>query len=349
MTTTKSVCSVIALFFFSTFAHSFSSDTVFQEELPSRSSDAPEVKKWTMLDNPISGDYQISDSSGKIHSPFGISDPLVEELPLGPWQIIGLERPYDSRLHIVQSISPDLFELENELMAIGIEIIDHIPDDSVVISLSQEGSDSELSRVNNLPQVRWAGPMPSTWKISTSLLTLMQFEDSLIDLDVTPSPAISTEELIELNEEINALTGIQLEYSECDSQICQIKSALPSLVISLASDYRITRVEPGPVLSIQNSNASIISGADFARTMSGANLTGFGEVIGISDTGLDSDHGDFDGRLRSPVFNLFGPDNSGADSNSGHGTHVTSTLLGDGSGDSNSTGIVPQATFHFYQ
>ena len=71
---------------------------------------------------------------------------------------------------------------------------------------------------------------------------------------------------------------------------------------------------------------------DFARTISGANLTGNGEVIGISDTGLDADHGDFDGRLRSPIFNLFGPDNSGADSNSGHGTHVTSTLLGDGSG-----------------
>ncbi len=349
MTTTKSVCSVIALFFFSTFAHSLSLETVFEEKPPTQSSDVPKEKNWAMFENPIPSDYQISDSSGKIHSPFGILDPLVEELPLGPWQIIGLQRPYDSRLHIVQSISPDLFELERELISIGIEIIDHIPDDSVVISLSEESSDSEISRVNNLSQVRWAGPMPSTWKISNSLLTLMQFEDSLIDLDVTPSPTNSPEDLIELNEAINALAGIQHQHSQCDAHICQIKSANPSLIISLASDFRVSRVEPGPVLSIQNSNASIISGVDFARTMSGANLTGSGEVIGISDTGLDADHGDFDGRLRSPVFNLFGPDNSGADSNSGHGTHVTSTLLGDGSGDSNSTGIVPQATFHFYQ
>ena len=349
MTTTKSVCSVIALFLFSTLAHSFSEETIFEEEPLPRSSDAPVEKIWAVFENPISSDYQISESSGKIHSPFGISDPLVEQLPLGPWQIIGLQRPYDSRLHIVQSISPDLFELKNELLSIGIEIIDHMPDDSVVISLPGEVSDSEISRVQNLSQVRWAGPMPSTWKISNSLLTLMQFEDSLIDLDVTPSPSNSPEDLIELNQEINELVGIQLESSQCDSHLCQIKSAIPSLIISLASDYRVARVEPGPVLSIQNSNASIISGADFARTISGANLTGNGEVIGISDTGLDADHGDFDGRLRSPIFNLFGPDNSGADSNSGHGTHVTSTLLGDGSGDSNSTGIVPQATFHFYQ
>ena len=230
MTTTKSVCSVIALFLFSTLAHSFSEETIFEEEPPTRSSDAPVEKIWAVFENPISSDYQISESSGKIHSPFGISDPLVEQLPLGPWQIIGLERPHDSRLHIVQSISPDLFELKNELLSIGIEIIDHMPDDSVVISLPGEVSDSEISRVQNLSQVRWTGPMPSTWKISNSLLTLMQFEDSLIDLDVTPSPSNSPEDLIQLNQEINELVGIQLESSQCDPHLCQIKSAIPSLL-----------------------------------------------------------------------------------------------------------------------
>ena len=349
MTTTKSVCPVITLFLLSTFAHSFSLEPEFEENSFSQYSDVSNEKNWVMFENPISSDYQISESSGRIHSPFGIFDPLVEDLPLGPWQIIGLQRPYDSRLHIVQSISSDLFELENDLTSIGIEIIDHIPDDSVVISLSEENTDAGISRVQNLSQVRWAGPMPSMWKVSNSFLTLMQFEDPLIDLDVTPSPTNSPEDLADLNELIKSYEGIQYESYQCDSHLCQIKSAKPSLIISLASDHRVTRVDPGPVLSIQNSNATIISGADFARTMSGVNLTGSGEVIGISDTGLDTDHGDFDGRLRSPVFNLFGPDNSGADSNSGHGTHVTSTLLGDGSGDSNSTGIVPQATFNFYQ
>jgi len=349
MTTTKSVCLVIALFLFSAFSNSFSSEPVFEEESLSHSSGTHQEKIWATFGNPISSDYRISDSSGKIHSPFGISDPLVQDLPLGPWQIIGLQSPYDARLHIVQSISPDLFQLEAELLSIGIEIIDHIPDDSVVISLSELNSDAELFRVQNLPQVRWSGPMPSAWKISNSLLSLIQYEDSLIDLDVTPSSANSPEDQVELNEAIYSLEGILHESFHCDLHLCQIKSAKSSLITSLASDHRVTRIEPGPILSIQNSNASIISGVELARTMSAVNLTGLGEVIGISDTGLDADHGDFDGRLRSPVFNLFGPDNSGADSNSGHGTHVTSTLLGDGSGDSNSTGIVPDATFHFYQ
>ena len=349
MTTTKAVCSVIALFFFSTFANSFSLEQEIEEDRLHYTSDLPDDEKWLMFQNPIPSHYPISESSGKIHSPFGISDPLVEGLPLGPWQTIGINRPYDDRLHVVQSTTPDLSELQNELLSIGIEIIDHVPDDSVVISLSEDDSGAEISRVQNLSKVRWAGPMPSAWKVSNSLLEFMQFEDLLLDLDVTPSPTNSLEDHIDLNRMINSLTGTMHESSHCDSHLCQIKSAKPSLIISLASDHRVSRVESGPSLSIQNSNASIISGADFARSISGLNLSGSGEVIGISDTGLDSDHGDFEGRLRSPVFNLFGPDNSGADSNSGHGTHVTSTLLGDGSGDPNSTGIVPQATFHFYQ
>ena len=61
-----------------------------------------------------------------------------------------------------------------------------------------------------------------------------------------------------------------------------------------------------------------------------------------------SDHGDFEGRIRG-IYHQFGPDNSALDRNSGHGTHVTATLLGDGSGDMSALGMVPAASFHFYQ
>ena len=141
------------------------------------------------------------------------------------------------RLHVVQSTTPDLSELQNELLSIGIEIIDHVPDDSVVISLSEDGSGAEISRVQNLSKVRWAGPMPSAWKVSNSLLEFMQFEDLLLDLDVTPSPTNSLEDHIDLNRMINSLTGTMHESSHCDSHLCQIKSAKPSLIISLASDH----------------------------------------------------------------------------------------------------------------
>jgi len=349
MTSHKQVCLAVTLFLFSTFSHSIPLEPVYVEKAFSLSDEDSNANKWTMFQNPSPSDYPVFESSGLIHTPFGTIDPLYSELPVGPWQKTGLNEPYDKRLHIVQSHDSDLQSLEDSLRFLGIDIIDQIPDNSVVISLSEEYSTRGFEPIQNLPQVRWVGSIPSMWKISQSLFSLLGTTDSLIDLDVTPSPTNSQEENADLIREINELEGILHQFSYCDMHLCQISSAESLLITSLAADYRVLRIEPGQVISIHNSNASLISGADYARTISGTNLTGTGEVIGISDTGLDVDHGDFQGRLRSPIFNLFGPDNSGADSNSGHGTHVTSTLLGDGSGDSNATGIVPQATFHFYQ
>ena len=51
MTTIKSVCSVIALFFFSTFAHSIPVDVVPEEESLSQSSVVPKERNWAMLEN----------------------------------------------------------------------------------------------------------------------------------------------------------------------------------------------------------------------------------------------------------------------------------------------------------
>ena len=116
----------------------------------------------------------------------------------------------------------------------------------------------------------------------------------------------------------------------------------------LAMDGRVLRVDIASEYVIQNSNASLIAGIQDTRLTSGLSLNGSGEVLAISDTGLDGDHGDFGNRIRA-IYDQFGPDNSHADSNTGHGTHVSATLLGDGSGDSNAMGMIPAATFHFYQ
>jgi subtilisin family serine protease len=76
-------------------------------------------------------------------------------------------------------------------------------------------------------------------------------------------------------------------------------------------------------------------------------LTGAGEIIAVADTGLDTGNpqtvmADFAGRITaihswpiSPSFNPFitnpGADDGAADLDSGHGTHVTGSVLGGGS------------------
>ena len=57
-------------------------------------------------------------------------------------------------------------------------------------------------------------------------------------------------------------------------------------------------------------------------------LDGSGQIVAVADAGLDEDHGDFGTRVVGN-YDVIG-DGSTADKHSGHGTHVSCTVLGDG-------------------
>ena len=73
-------------------------------------------------------------------------------------------------------------------------------------------------------------------------------------------------------------------------------------------------------------------------------LDGSGQIVAVADSGLDEDHGDFGSRVIASV-DLIG-DGSTADAHSGHGTHVSCTVLGDGSRGTYS-GVAPEAELYF--
>ncbi|MEC9119224.1 MAG: S8 family serine peptidase, partial [Candidatus Thermoplasmatota archaeon] len=138
------------------------------------------------------------------------------------------------------------------------------------------------------------------------------------------------------------------ENVHCDSWLCQVEGIQSNALIDLVASGSILFVEPSPKLILENIYARTVSNVDAVLSNHNPSLTGQGQVVAVSDSGIDQDHGDFNGRIRA-VYNQYGPDNSAADMHSGHGTHVSATLLGDGSGDSSARGMAPNATFHFYQ
>lgn len=74
-------------------------------------------------------------------------------------------------------------------------------------------------------------------------------------------------------------------------------------------------------------------------------LNGSDQRVAVADTGIDHDHGDFGTRIvgRVDVAN----DQSTADTNDGHGTHVACTVLGSGSRSSGTyQGIAPEAELY---
>ena len=190
--------------------------------------------------------------------------------------------------------------------------------------------------------------MPIAWRVSSQVASIAGRDAITVDLDITPAPDLTDIQLKQLQSDLESVSESVPARDICDANLCQPKSVNAIWIPILAMDGRILHIDQASKLTIHNSVASDIAGINQALVDSANTLNGSGEVIAISDTGLDADHGDFDGRVRA-VYNQFGPDNSALDSNSGHGTHVAATLLGDGSGDVSALGMVPAATFHFYQ
>ena len=74
-------------------------------------------------------------------------------------------------------------------------------------------------------------------------------------------------------------------------------------------------------------------------------MNGSGHSITVADSGIDRDHGDFNGRIQHVESVIWG-DSSTEDEHSGHGTHVACTVLGNGS-RGGYAGVAPQATLRF--
>ncbi len=74
-------------------------------------------------------------------------------------------------------------------------------------------------------------------------------------------------------------------------------------------------------------------------------FTGAGQIVAVADTGLDSNHPDFQGRILSVV--ALGRPNDSSDP-AGHGTHVAGSVLGDGSASNGHIrGAAPGAQLFF--
>ena len=302
---------------------------------------------WLVAE-PTQSHYELRQSTGMIYSPYGPFDPLIDPIPLGPENLydpMALER---TGLIIVQSSSSDLTEMFAVLHRLDLPVIDMLPDDSVIVRVDAVADSRILSELMDEKSIRWSGGLPIAWRVSPELSFLAGRVGIQVDIDITPSSDLSQRDVDSLSSDLRAISGVISDRPICDAYLCQPKLVDSSWIPILAMDGRVLRVDIASEYVIQNSNASLIAGIQDTRLTSGLSLNGSGEVLAISDTGLDGDHGDFGNRIRA-IYDQFGPDNSHADSNTGHGTHVSATLLGDGSGDSNAMGMIPAATFHFYQ
>jgi uncharacterized membrane protein len=303
--------------------------------------------QWGEMAVGYESSYDVKKFSGLINSPFGDFDPLLDPIPLGPENLFDSSAIYRTGLVIVQSDGVDMTGLIDLLDFYEIPVIDSIPDSALIVRLPVDDILETKSLLEKSEHVRWVNGLPIAWRVSQDLVSISGRGGIIVDLDIIPASDLDFEELLELEKNLKALSKDEFSRNICDAFLCQIKNIDASWIPILAMDGRILSIQPSSIITIHNDNARELVGTDIALEIS-PGLNGSGEILAISDTGIDDDHGDFNGRIRA-IYNQFGPDNSYSDRNSGHGTHVTSTLLGDGAGESFTQGMVPAATFHFYQ
>ena len=140
--------------------------------------------------------HQLKTTSGLIFSPYGSFDPILQPIPLGPENIVDFQALDRTRFALVQSESADLTTLQQNLQERGLIVIESIPDDTIIIRIPiQYNSAITLHELGSMEGVRWAGELPIAWRVSPEVASIAGREAITVDLDISPAPDLSIQEL----------------------------------------------------------------------------------------------------------------------------------------------------------
>lgn len=232
-----------------------------------------------------------------------------------------------------------------------------------------------LARIAGLPYVRWHGHLPHADRIARALTSAgpvtgqprrRELPGSLLleafDGNDLPRLARAAEALgFAVVSRDKRARRLSLHF---DGSVAQRRQR----VAALATVHGVRLILPRVMPRTCNPVAARLVSQPFAvQPAPGLALSGQGEIVAVCDTGLDtgdaeSVHPDFAGRVvairsypispawRADVLNA-GADDGASDTDSGHGTHVAGSVLGNGSasaaGPTRITGMAPKAQLVF--
>ncbi len=228
--------------------------------------------------------------------------------------------------------------------------------------------DKTLAKIIELPFVRWAGHLSHDERIATSVLSKAGRKVNDVGAELPRTKVLPGTFVVEffgakeLKASIAEIKKIGFTILEKASKshlliIQDPKSGAGTLkrIHRLSAVHGVRYIRERSLKRTSNNVAADIMGTEFAMSNGGLDLSGQGEIIGVCDTGLDtadlqSIHPDFKGRISgitsypitadlSLYINNPGGDDGAQDLDSGHGTHVAGSVLGDGSVSSQIAGV----------
>ena len=304
---------------------------------------ATAASHWHLMPSAIQVAVEMAPSSGVLRLASGSFDPLLGDGPEVPTSFTRLHDASYTGMVLIQLDRADGNLLDALVKQHDLTVLDVVHDEGWLVRLPDNGP-SRMDDLRAEDGVRWVGELQPGWRVSPELLYQPARAPALA---VVPTPDLGVGGYAALATD---MVRFGAEEASCDAWMCLAAvdpSQARTLVQHLAHDGRILWTEPASELRVHNALAWSIAGVQAVANNASFTLDGSGEMIAIADTGLDQNHPDLVGRVAS-TNTQFGLDPSPADRNSGHGTHIAVSVLGDGTGDSNARGVAPAANLVMY-
>ncbi|MBT6972647.1 MAG: S8 family serine peptidase, partial [Euryarchaeota archaeon] len=293
---------------------------------------------WTEITPSGMIPVDLRESTGVLHLSTGAFDPLLQDDPTS----VILPTDFSSQVVLIQLHTTDAMVLAELADIYSLSILDHMPDEAWIVRIP---SQDRIFALENESSVRWLSPLNIAWRMSEDLQQAWIESPALLDLSLVLAPDLSEAGIEQLEIRLKDLQAREVWCGWTQCEIWGFESNNHQITDLLADDsiLHISLLEASTPL---NSYAAQTVELDEVLGTLNMDLDGTGEVIGVADTGIDSSHPDLNQKILS-IKTQYGLDTSSLDKNTGHGTHVVGTILGDGSSDSDAKGLASGSSMHF--
>lgn len=266
--------------------------------------------------------------------------------------------------HLVQFIGPIKEEWLASVRKEGGEPRTPFADFTYVV----RADEATAGRISALPFVRWVGHLPQRDRVAPSVFAKAGRREGDVSSQLPRTRILAgayTVEFFGADDLSAAVSGIRksgFKVLEKDpgGKLMVVETggtatAVRKKIEALAAVHGVRSIREKAMKRTSNDVAAGIMGTSSSLSASGLGLSGKGECIGIADTGLDTGNPkallkDFGKRVAAvksyPITGDFsryvdnpGGDDGAADYDSGHGTHVAGSVLGDGASSAGLSGL----------
>ncbi len=225
--------------------------------------------------------------------------------------------------------------------------------------------DKQLAKLASLPFVRWTGHLPPRARLAPSLQQVLKGKKPPALPRTRTLPDVYTVEFFGKDDRRAGVApvkrlGFRVLNPATRDKVLIVQAAgaqadRAKKLEQLSAVHGVQAVRRRSLRRPSNDVAAGVMGTALSLGSSGLGLSGAGEIIGICDTGLDTGdpanlHTDFTGRVAwiksYPITSDFsqyiknpGGNDGPADLDSGHGTHVTGSVLGNGAASAGLAGV----------